>query len=49
LYGCGVLFGDPIPEDYCGGRALLAAHLVGHPASDPSATIELDALLEINC
>jgi hypothetical protein len=29
------------------GRA--GGHVVGHPASDPSATIEADALLAIQC
>ena len=49
FYGCGVVFGTPLPPDFCGGRAVLAAHLVGHPASDPSATIEADALVTIQC
>jgi hypothetical protein len=49
FYGCGVIFGEPIPPDYCGGRAIMEAHLVGHLASDPSVTIEADALLTIEC
>jgi len=49
FYGCGVVFGQPLPPNYCGGRVALTAHLVGHPASDPSATIEADALLTIQC
>src|SRR5438128_6837164 len=39
FWGCD---GFGLPSNLCGGRAELAVHLVGHPASDPSATIELD-------
>jgi hypothetical protein len=50
FYGCGVApNGSTFPSNFCGGRVLLAAHLVGHPASNPSATVERDALLEVNC
>ena len=28
---------------------LLAAHLVGHPSSNPTATVEHNAVLEVNC
>jgi hypothetical protein len=49
FYGCGNVFGTPLPDDYCGGRVIFAVHLVGHLASDPSATIEADALFTIEC
>ena len=50
FYGCGVApDGSAFPSNFCGGRVLLAAHLVGHPASNPSATVEHGALLEVNC
>jgi hypothetical protein len=48
-YGCGVAGGDPIPPDFCGGRALIPIHIVAHPGSDPSASAELNGTLEINC
>jgi hypothetical protein len=49
-YGCGVApDGSAFPSNFCGGRVLLAAHLVGHPASNPSAKVERNALLEVNC
>src|SRR5436309_4703682 len=35
FYGCGNVFGTPLPDDYCGGRVIFAVHLVGHLASDP--------------
>src|SRR2546422_638328 len=49
FYGCGVAEGQPIPPELCGGRALLRVHLVAHPASNPSATLEADGMLEITC
>lgn len=49
-YGCGVApDGSAFPSNFCGGRVLLAVHLVGHPASNPSATVERNGLLEVNC
>src|SRR5712691_8463506 len=48
-YGCGVAEGQAIPPDLCGGRALIPIHIVAHPASNPSATAELNGTLEINC
>lgn len=44
-YGCGV----QVPPNFCGGRAALAVHLVAHPASNPSATVEADGILEVEC
>ena len=50
FYGCGVApDGSALPSNFCGGRVRLAAHLVGHPSSDPSATVEHNAVLEVNC
>jgi hypothetical protein len=46
FYGCG---GDGLPSNFCGGRAALLVHLVGHPASNPSATVEADGILEVDC
>lgn len=45
FYGCGGAF----PPNFCGGRAGLGVHLVGHPASNPSATTEADGILEVTC
>jgi hypothetical protein len=44
-YGCG----GPVPPNFCGGRAALAVHLVAHLASNPSATVEADGILEVEC
>lgn len=44
-YGCGVVFGDPIPPDLCGGRLVLRVSLV--PTANPS--LSLDGLLTIYC
>jgi hypothetical protein len=33
----------------CGGRAALAVHLVSHPTADPSATIEANGILQVEC
>ena len=50
FYGCGVApNGSTFPSNFCGGRVLLAAHLIGHPVSNPSATVERNALFEVNC
>jgi hypothetical protein len=50
FYGCGVApDGSALPSNFCGGRVLLAAHLVGHPSSNPTATVEHNAVLEVNC
>lgn len=46
FYGCD---GNGVPSFLCGGRAALAVHLVGHPASNPSATIETDGILWVTC
>ena len=46
FYGCD---GHGLPSNLCGGRAALAVHLVGHPANNPSATIELDGILQVGC
>ncbi len=46
FYGCG---GAGLPDFLCGGRAAFAVHIVAHPASDPSATIELDGILQVTC
>ncbi len=46
FYGCD---GSGFPSFLCGGRAALAVHLVGHPASNPSATIETDGILWVTC
>lgn len=46
FYGCD---GHGFPSNLCGGRATLAVHLVGHPASNPSATVEADGLLDVTC
>jgi hypothetical protein len=46
FYGCD---GDGLPTNFCGGRAALAVHLVGHPASNPSASVESDGILEVTC
>ena len=46
FYGCD---GSGLPSSLCGGRAALAVHLVGHPASNPLATIETDGILWVTC
>ena len=46
FYGCD---GNGLPSSLCGGRAALAVHLVGHLASNPSATIETDGILWVTC
>jgi hypothetical protein len=44
-YGCGVVFGTPLPADLCGGRLVFRVVLVPH--ANPSLT--LDGLLTIYC
>jgi hypothetical protein len=46
FYGCG---GGGFPDFLCGGRAAFAVHIVAHPATDPSATIERDGILQVTC
>lgn len=46
FYGCD---GHGFPSFLCGGRAAFAVHIVAHPASNPSATIELDGILQVTC
>jgi endonuclease YncB( thermonuclease family) len=49
FYGCGVIGGQEIPPNLCGGRLTVAIHFFAHPADDPSATVEGDGLMEVNC
>lgn len=44
-YGCGVVFGDPLPPDLCGGRLVLRVALV--PDANPA--LSFDGLLTIYC
>jgi hypothetical protein len=44
FYGCG---GDGFPNNFCGGRALIAVHIVGHPTT--GGTVELDGTLTVDC
>jgi hypothetical protein len=44
-YGCGVVFGTPLPDNLCGGRLLMRVTLV--PDADPS--LSLQARLWIYC
>lgn len=44
-YGCGVVFGTPIPPELCGGRLVFRVALV--PAANPS--LSLTGLLTIYC
>ncbi len=46
-YGCGVAGGEPIPDNLCGGKALIAVHIVGHPAG--GGTVRLDGILTVDC
>jgi hypothetical protein len=43
-YGCGVLFGTPIPPDLCGGRVLMAVLL-----TPDGTTLEIPAMLSVFC
>jgi hypothetical protein len=38
-----------LPPDFRGGSAVIQVHVVGHPAANPSATIEFDATLTVDC
>lgn len=43
-FGCGVLFGDPIPPEFCGGRVLMSVVLT------PDGTkLEIPAMLSVFC
>src|SRR5262245_29690852 len=43
-YGCGVLFGDPIPPEFCGGKVLMAVLLT------PTGTsLQIPAMLTVFC
>jgi hypothetical protein len=44
-YGCGVVFGTPIPADLCGGRLVMRVALV----PDANPTLSLKGLLTIYC
>jgi len=44
-YGCGVVFGTPLPPELCGGRLVLRVVLV----PDASPSLALDGLLTIYC
>jgi hypothetical protein len=46
FYGCA---SPPFPSNICGGRAALAVQLSGHPAGDPSATLEAEGILLVDC
>lgn len=46
-FGCGVAEGQPLPPDFCGGKAVMEADVVGHPAS--GGTEEFDAVFTITC
>ena len=43
-YGCGVLFGTPIPQEFCGGRVLMAATL-----TPTGTTLQIPAMLTVLC
>jgi hypothetical protein len=43
-YGCGVLFGDPIPADFCGGKVSMTVQLT------PTGTaLQIPAMLTVFC
>jgi hypothetical protein len=46
-FGCGVIEGEPLPANFCGGFAVLPVHVVGHPAS--GGTEEFNAVFTITC
>lgn len=48
FYGCAGP-GDGFPSNFCGGRATLLVRLVGHPASNPSATVKANGILVVTC
>ena len=43
-YGCGVLFGDPIPSEFCGGRVFMAVTL-----TPTGTTLHIPAMLTVFC
>jgi hypothetical protein len=43
-FGCGVLFGDPIPPELCGGRVLMSVLL-----TPDGRTQEIPAMLSVFC
>jgi hypothetical protein len=43
-YGCGVLFGDPIPPEFCGGKLSMTLQLT------PTGTaLQIPAILTVFC
>lgn len=46
FYGCGTAGGQPIPPDFCGGRALIAVHIA---ATTATGHVEADANLTVDC
>jgi hypothetical protein len=47
FYGCGVVEGDPLPPDFCGGALKMRAHFTA--TSGPFAGEEVDGILTIFC
>jgi hypothetical protein len=47
FYGCGTAGGQPIPPDFCGGRALIAVHIAATTAT--GAHVEADGTLTVDC
>ena len=45
-YGCGVVFGDPIPANLCGGAVKMRVTLT---ATTPSGVVTLDGILTVFC
>jgi len=45
-YGCGVVFGTPIPPNFCGGAVKLRVSLT---ATTPSGVITTDGILTVFC
>jgi hypothetical protein len=43
-YGCGVLFGEPIPENLCGGKVLMSVLLTPN-----GTTLQIPAMLTVFC
>src|SRR6266498_3194067 len=43
-YGCGVLFGEPIPSEFCGGKVVMAVSL-----TPTGTTLEIPAMLTVFC
>jgi hypothetical protein len=48
-YGCGTVFGTPLPPKQCGGKLTVTVDLTGHPASNPSATVMFSGTLVVTC